>query len=142
MTNYERHDRLMDAEVQIFRDHPQLYKLLTEDLERKKLRVRLRCPRGHLIETLVLDADHNWHLSIHSLVAYKNLDPHDGDQLTENVAAATTWRSEDSASAERVKLTCPRSRCSYAGTKTRLELLGIFIDARLVRDTLDALLTD
>jgi hypothetical protein len=46
----------------LFEHYPQLHGLLDTDVERKRLRVLLRCPRGkrkgHSIETVVLNADH------------------------------------------------------------------------------------
>ena len=116
----------------IYRKFPQVAELLVTDAERTTLRVVLQCPKGHPIETVVLDVDHNLHLFLRSLVEYES----DTDtEMTENAVAATKWQSPDSMTTARVKLPCPRKKCNYNGTKTEAELLRLFVTARFVLDT-------
>lgn len=141
MSAGEGSDEKMLVEERIYSSYPEVEELLANDLERQQLRVLLRCPRRHPIETVVLDADYNGHLYLTSLVSYENnFDPREGDRQTVNALSATKWPAEDSMSAARITLPCPR--CKYRGTKTQAELLKLFVLARFVLDTPDIQLQD
>ncbi len=129
-------DEQLRVEALIYQKYPEIEDRLVNDVLRQHLRVILCCPKGHRIEEVVLDADHNWHLFLRSRAEYEDIVGRiEGADYAENAVAATKWHSPDTMRAARLKLPCPRAKCSYDGTKTQAELLKLFVMARFVLHT-------
>jgi hypothetical protein len=138
-------DQQARVEELIYEKYPHVQDLLVDDILRKRLRVIFRCPNGHRIEEVVLDADHNGHLFLRARAEYEGSAggvEGIGSDYAENAVAATKWQSPDTMRMARLKLPCPRAKCRYDGTKTQAELLKLFVMARFVLDTPDIRLPD
>jgi hypothetical protein len=138
-------DELAQATATIFQKYPQLHDLLTEDVKRERLRVIFKCPKGHPIETAVLDADrHRERLNVLSATLYdNNFMVSDVKPYALNTFEAFKDRpTTPTMNSDRVRLECPRKNCRYSGVKTQRELVTLFVLARFVLNTPDIRMPD
>lgn len=119
------------AEERLLARWPDIYDRLDADPDRHRLWARLRCPRcSKLLETVVLDADHNRHLMLRTREEFES-----GDFTTHHARTATPTSQPDSLTMGRTEWPCPR--CTFKGVYTHSRLLELFAIARLVMDTPD-----
>jgi hypothetical protein len=137
MNDREREIALARVTKSIREKFPQVVELLRTDVDRKYLRVLLCCPKGHPLETVVLDEDRHGYLQLRSLTEWES-----GDfstrtaktALPPSLAAPPDGRP-DSMTMPRLKLPCPRKKCHYDGTMSQSRLLEFFATARFVLNT-------
>lgn len=131
---------LAEVEEKLLKHFPQLSEMLSAESIEKLPRGRILCPRGHLIETVVLvpGEDNHFYLMPERETA--------GDR---GITSAIHPRLSAGVSgdyvqiAPRVKLRCRKANCRYAGTKTLSELLKAVVAATILRgDTPDIHMTD
>lgn len=100
------------VEERILARWPDIYDRLDADPDRQRLWARLRCPRcSKLLETVVLDADHNRHLMLRTREEFLS-----GDFATRHGRTATPTSQPDSLTMGRIRFDCPR--CSFNGVYT------------------------
>ncbi|MBD8057235.1 hypothetical protein ICV35_26725 [Rhodococcus ruber] len=112
-----------ETEAALYREFPELRDALTADDPDGTNRpvVQLRCPRGHALEKIVLDGDHNGHPIIRTWREYATGEEHD----TPSVRNASPFAAApDDLSAPRIRLQC--RRCAYQGVHTQARLLRLF----------------